>query len=592
LPAPLFQCLLEGGVTKSKINIMKKFVLLFIAIVVFGCKKDEQAPPPPPAATPITSGHEIVVVATNDFHAALQRAEGLASVIRSLRKKYGDHMVYLDGGDQFQGSLEGNMNKGEAVVNFFNLLGLDAAALGNHEFDYGPDVPKRVSVEPGEDGMGSLKTRIAHANYPFLSANFVADPKVSCEPGSFCNALGEKTIFEPRKIFQRNGERICVVGATTPTTANITNPDFLKGERFEEMAPVLHAEVNYLHEKQNCDRLILDLHEGFRYEADGKTLKNTGLLPVIKSLPPGSVDAVVGGHSHIRIQQVINGIPILQTGTGGQNVGVLHLIRDGDKRTFRFEPYIPVPDTAVAFDVTSTLLIYRQKAFQYKREVIGSTIGAFPQDKISESALGNLMADAVLQEGKKQGRAEFALMNAGGIRSQLPLGKITFDHVFRLMPFDNNLVVAELKGSELLSLLQIAFSETLGMPSISGLRVTCLKVAAGVHGPWERDLNGDGKKDDWERNLIVAVQDVAGHPIDPDKTYRLATNSFLADGGDFQDVVYDKIPAPRVHVYSILIRDILTDYVKIKSPLRPQDYYSADRSRIKLVLPANNKSAS
>jgi 2',3'-cyclic-nucleotide 2'-phosphodiesterase (5'-nucleotidase family) len=173
-------------------------------------------------------GNEIVVVSTNDFHAALDRAEGLASVIRDQRKKYGQRMVYVDAGDQFQGSLEGNVSKGKAVVEFFNLLQLDAAALGNHELDYGPDVPQRVLVRKGEDGMGAFKERAREANYPFLSANLIVDPPVQCEIGTpNCNAIGQKTVLPTSRIIERGGQKIGIIGVTTPVTAIISNPDFL-----------------------------------------------------------------------------------------------------------------------------------------------------------------------------------------------------------------------------------------------------------------------------------------------------------------------------------------------------------------------------
>src|SRR4030095_8672921 len=123
---------------------MKKVVSFFILLAVFliaGCGEKEPAKPVPQPVQ--VAPDELVVVSTNDFHGALDRAEGVASVIRDLRKKYGAHMVYLDAGEQVQGSLESNITKGRAVIEFFNLLGLDAAALGNHELDYGPDVPGR-----------------------------------------------------------------------------------------------------------------------------------------------------------------------------------------------------------------------------------------------------------------------------------------------------------------------------------------------------------------------------------------------------------------------------------------------------------------
>jgi 5'-nucleotidase len=561
-------------------------LLLVFFLFLSGCRQEKQTGPiavdPGPDTNPAS---DIVIVSTNDFHAALDRAEGLASVIRDLRKKYGDRMVYLDGGDQFQGSLEGNVSKGKAVVELFSLIGLDAAALGNHELDYGPDVPQRVTVRKGEDGMGALKQRQKEAKYPFLSANLILDPVVSCEPDQpKCNALGQQTVIQPYTILERGDQKIGVVGATTEVTASITNPDFLKGTRFERSAPIITAQARWLREKKKCDWVLLAIHDGLRYEADGKKLKNTALFSVIRELPAGVVDAIVGGHSHIRVQQILNGFPLIQTGISAQVVGVMHLNRVNGKVEARFEPFIPVGDTGVAFDVTKMMLPYRQMALTFKRRFIAKTTAPFPQDKTAESALGNLMADAVLYAAQREGSADFSLMNAGGIRSNLPEGTVTYDHIFKLMPFSNNLVIVEMTGKELIALLEIGYSGVLGPPAVSGLKVTTMKVPAGKIGPWSRDLNHDGKQEDWERDLLIDVRQMNGQPIDENKIYRLATNTYLAEGGDYQSFVYDKIPADRVHAHhEIFIRDVLADYFKARSPLAPTHYFTQTKARISYV---------
>jgi 5'-nucleotidase len=562
-------------------------VILVLTLLPAACKREETTHPVAPARNegPPSSG-EIVVVSTNDFHAALDRAEGLASVIRDLRKKYGDRLVYLDGGDQFQGSLEGNFSKGKAVVEFFNLLGLDAAAMGNHELDFGPNVPQRVTVRKGEDGMGAFKERVKEAKYPFLCANLIPNPPVGCDQSApKCNALGHETVLPAYTIFQRAGQRIGVIGVTTPLTANITNPDFLKGKRFEPMAPVIIAQARFLREKKKCDWVLLDAHEGFRYEADGKTLKPVALYAVIRQLPGGIVDAIVGGHSHIRVQQIVNGFPVIQTGIAAQAVGVMHLSKKNGKVDCKFDPFIPVPDTAVAFDVTRLMLPYRSMALNYKRKFVARTTAPFPQDKTAESALGNLMADAVLYSAQRVDEStQFALMNPGGIRSNLPAGTVTYDNVFKLMPFSNNLVIVDVTGKELIGLLEIACSGVFGPPSISGLKVTTMKVPAGEKGTWNRDLNHDGTQDDWERDLLVGVTDLRGNAIDENRTYKLATNTYLAEGGDYQNFVYDQIPLSRIHVqHDIFIRDVLADYFKAKSPLAPAHYYTAAKARISYV---------
>jgi 5'-nucleotidase len=563
------------------------FLLLFAcSLFLFGCRQEKTTGTHSVEATTLaTPTSDLVIVSTNDFHAALDRAEGLASVIRDLRQKYGEKMIYLDAGDQFQGSLEGNISKGKAVVELFNLLELDAAAMGNHELDYGPDVPKRVVVRKGEDGMGAFKKREKEAKYPFLSANFIYDPIISCEEvGPECNALGQKTVLPPYTILEKEDQKIGIIGATTETTPSITNPDFITGKTFEPPAPAITAQAKWLREEKKCDWILLAIHEGLRYEADGKTLKNSALYSVIQDLPSGIVDAIVGGHSHITVQQVINGFPIIQTGIAAHHVGVMHLSKTDDQVKVRFDPFVSVPDTAVAFDVTAMMLPYRQMALDFKRRYIARTTAPFPQDKTAESALGNLMADAVLYTAQRQGPVDFALMNAGGIRSSLPEGTVTYDNVFKLMPFANNLVIVEITGKELITLLEIGFSGVLGPPSISGLEVTTMKAPAGKIGPWSRDLNQDGQQEDWERDLLLEVKDAQGNPIVENKTYRLATNTYLAEGGDYQSFVFDAIPEHRIQEhYEIYIRDALADYFQARSPLAPTHYFTETKARIHYV---------
>ena len=555
----------------------------FLALLLASCSRDA-TPPKENSSKQPTAPKELVIVSTNDFHAALDRAEGLASVIRDLRKRYADHMVYLDAGDLFQGSLEGNFSKGKAVIEFYNLLQPDAVAIGNHEFDYGPDVPSRVTVKPGEDGMGNLKIRVHEAKFPMLSANLVLDPPVACKPGPMCNALGQKTVFEPRTVIQRGENKVCVIGVTTPITANITNPAFLTGTRFVELKPVIQAEASWFRANDRCDWLLLLAHEGLRYESDGKTLKKNGLLPALQELPPSTIDAVIAGHSHTPMQQLVHGFPVVQTGRSAKNVGVLHLSHGDSGNSYHFDPLIPVPDTGVAFDVTTKLGYYRQLAFKYKRSIVGSATAPFLLDKTKESTLGNLVADALRYNDRAP--ADCSMVNGGSIRSNLPSGKISNENLFRLMPFDDSFVVVDLNGAELRTLVEVGCSGTLGLCSVSGLQIKRLNIPPGQPGAWDRDLNGNGTKEEWERNLIVEVRDAAGKPLDSHRIYHVATSSYLVEGGDFQDFIYDRIPPSKEHYYpDVLVREVIENYFKKKSPLNPKHYLSPSNPRI-ITVPA------
>jgi 5'-nucleotidase len=559
-------------------QMMKKYTFFLLLIFCAACSKENQSPKP---AGKEDAG-EIVVVATNDFHATLDRAEALAQVISDLRNRYGDRMIYLDAGDEFQGSLEGNISKGKAVVGFFNLLQLDAAAIGNHEFDFGPDISNRITVERGEDGMGALKARVSEATYPFLSANLISNPVVSCEPGEKCNALGHKTIFEPRTIIERAGKKICVIGATTATARYRTSPAYLAGATFEDLLPVVQAESKFLHEVAKCDWVLLTVHAGLRYEKDGKTLMPTELLSMVQKMQPPLVDAVIGGDAHNSATEVVHGIPIVQAGYGGRHVGVLHLSHTAGKTVSRFDPLISVPDMGVSFKVTEFLRLYRKEALQKKRETLTTATAPFPLQQNKEMALGNLVAQALLTSAKQKGGAKFALINAGAMRVGLPEGTITYSHLFKFLPFDDSLVVAELTGSELRQLLEIAFSDLSRVPAVGGLRVTL--IAPPYSDSVSRDLNGDGIKEEWERNYIKDVREINGAPLNNEKIYKLATLSYLAEGGDNQSYVYNRIPTSRIHWYGeLMVREIIADFLKKKPKLNVADYYRENTPNVLTV---------
>src|SRR5262245_26727204 len=196
------------------------------------------------------------------------------------------------------------------------------------------------------------------------------------------------------------------------------------------------------------------------------------------------------------------------------------------------------------------------------------------------------MADALLTSTREITPADFAILNAGGIRNRLPEGTIHYEDLFKTMPFDNYLVIVELTGAELRLLLEVAFSGEFGLSSISGLEIRRWDVPPGVPGIWDRDLNGDGKKQTWERNLVRAVSDSQGKPIEDSRTYRLATISFLANGGDYCDFVYHKLSSERFHKFqTAFIRDLIADYVSRQTALSPSAYFNPDRPRVQMLPP-------
>jgi 5'-nucleotidase len=525
---------------------------------------------------------ELMIATTSDYHSFLEKAEGLASVVRHLKQKYGDRLLYLDSGDLFQGSLEANLSKGEATVEFLNMLPLDAAAIGNHELDYGPVTPGRVRVLPGEDGLGNLKKRVSEAKFTWMSANFILDPPQGCDPTKevLCNARGQKTLFKPRKILNRGGYKVGIIGTTTEATAKITRPTFIAGTKFAEMAPVVIAEADFLRKRENCDLILLLTHEGPRRNLAGHYRTDVGILPIFKKLPPNTIDAAICGHSHIQVREEIEGIPVLQAALYGQIVGLMK-VQGRNPIQITYEPFIEVPAQSSQADVTRKLARFREAATTLKGKPIGKSTAKFVKNHAIETALGNLIADAVLSGGKSAGDAQFCVLNAGGIRHDLPEGNLTYGDVFKVLPFENFLALVQLKGSELRTMLEIATSGALGDPPISGLKIVRLSVPPGTAGPWDRDLDGNGVQETWERNIIISIEDRDGNPIEDETFYNIATSDYIATGGDYQSHVFDNIPAERIRIYFELPwREVASNYIKAHSPIDPASFYTPERRRI------------
>ncbi len=532
---------------------------------------------------------DIVVIASTDFHVSFDRAEGFMNQVQALRKKYGKKSIHLDGGDLFQGSLEGNLNKGKSMVEFYNLVGVNAAAIGNHELDYGPDVKERSAVMGNEDGLGNLKRRVKEANFKWLSSNFILNNKIKCNPATTtnCNALGQQTLFRPHQIFEIEKSNVCVIGATTPTTPRITNQKFIKGTRFEELIPVVEAEAKFLRNSNHCDFVILVAHAGLMCDSNSNCQQPgdfAEILRLLEKLHKGTLDAVVAGHTHLKAREIINGTPVIESGRYGQNIGVLHLFKKEKAIPPRFEDFINVETNAQNAQVENLLKPYREEAKEIKSREIGELADDFKHEYEEESALGNLLADSLLEAGKEKDKADFALINSGGIRNDFSKGKITYGDIFKVLPFDNSLVVTEMTGAELKSLFQISHSGSYGMSPFAGLKIERYDIPTATRTELDRDINTDGKKEPWERNLITKITDNKGNAIEDAKTYRLASIDFLVFGAERQDFVYEKIPGERKHIFmGTWVRDLFENYLKKHGKLKASDYFNSSEPRVKLL---------
>ena len=280
------------------------FALLSLLVAATARADNQVGGAPPPAIT-------ISIVGTNDLHGhieALPRLGGYLANLRAARARDGGGVVLLDAGDMFQGTLESNLNEGAAVVRAYNALAYDAAAVGNHEFDFGPVGPATAPRGPGDDPRGALKARAAEARFPFLAANLF--DAATGAPPAWPNFAGTKLI-------ERAGLKIGMIGLANAGTAFITLPANFAGLRALPLAPVVvdaakdlrhrgaHAVVVVAHVGGSCGRVDAD-NDLASCKSDSE------IFDLARALPAGTVDAIVAGHTHAGIAHRVAGVPIIE----------------------------------------------------------------------------------------------------------------------------------------------------------------------------------------------------------------------------------------------------------------------------------------
>jgi len=315
------------------------------------------------------------------------------------------------------------------------------------------------------------------------------------------------------------------------------------------------------------------------------------------------LDGIVSGHTHQPIHHFISEIPVVQGEAYNQYFNIIYLTLDRRSRKVipaltQIEGLIPIcekvfkgtnhcdvkrlaPGDSPAMvqasfhgesitpstEVEAWLDPIRKSTEHFRNEVLGETILPLTHPRDRESPFANLIADVL----REKGHADFALVNSGGIRTSLDAGPITYDGIFRALPFDNLLRVVELKGSDVKLLYRIATSGAHGAIGLSGLS---LKVRA-LDLPAEKtDLDLNGTLDSWESNRLVEIRTAAGEVIDDDKRYRVATFDFLINGGDDLSWFMKRVREKDVNrSMSGYCRDLVSDHIrkqkKINTPDQP-----------------------
>jgi len=528
----------------------------------------------------------LVIVGINDVHGALLAspaprslaawttdpiggADWLAGWMNTIRRDArgrGGEALLIDAGDEFQGTLLSNQFHGRPVVDAFNEMGVAAAALGNHEFDFGIPV---------------LLDRMKEARYPMLAANI------------FDKATRQRPAWaRPSAMLDVGGVKVGVVGLVTVDTPTVTNPLIVAHLEFAPGEEVAAAEADALRAR-GATVVILAAHAG-PFPPDQE-------IQHIAQAVQGKVDAIVSGHHHTSM--VVAGIPIVQAGTKLQAFSLIELTLDERGRASGFavnegtfpRPGGPQPifhsvrggaplwhglEVQPDARVAAVLARYDEQVRRLRETRIGST--RIDLRKGRDGLLGNLVADALRSGAGGALTAEFALQNSGGLRvPEVPAGPITFGQIFDLYPFDNLQVVVVVPAPVIRDALETVLRAGKLPLQVSGLRYTI---------DWDRFSNLGRDRRAWPAGaLVTEVTDDRGAELCRTRscsasrcdvacapgTHTISLSDFLANGGDGLSMLKD---APRT-VGSTLTRDIVMSYVKLHDPITP-DLVGSGRRRI------------
>jgi len=552
------------------------------------------APPQPGAGQPASARlQRLVIVGINDVHGELLAAPaprslassttdpvggvdwlgGWMDAIRRDARERGGEALLLDGGDEFQGTLISNQFEGRSVVDAFNALGVAAAAIGNHEFDFGLPV---------------LLERMKQARYPMLAANVLE------------KRTGQRPAWAtPSVLLDVRGVKIGVIGLVTVDTPTVTNPLIVKDLQFVPGGPIAAREADALRAR-GATVVVVTAHAG--------PFTPAREIQGIAEAVSGKVDAIVSGHHHTTIGPpplVVAGIPIVQAGTKLQYFSTIELSLDRAGRVTAFavnertypKPGGPQPifhsyqgrtpewrGKKIEADAKIGALLagYDEQVRRLRESRIGSS--EVDLRKGRDGSLGNLVADA-LRSGAGGGlRAEFALQNSGGLRvAEVPAGPITFGQIFDLYPFDNLQVVVRVTAPAIRDALETVLRLGKLPLEVSGLRYTI---------DWERFAGLGADRGAWPAGaLVTQVTDEAGKTLCETRScslaacevsctegsYQVSVSDFLANGGDGLSMLKD---APRQEG-SVLTRDIVMSYVKLHDPITPA-LVDSGRPRIRM----------
>ena len=514
--------------------------LAVVLVLAWACGTSTQGEQSPQTIT-------LSIVATNDVHGGLMERDGRGGLatfggylnnLRATRKRDGG-VLLVDAGDMFQGTVESNLAEGAPVVAAYNSLGYAAAAIGNHEFDFGVAGPGVAPRGSSSDLRGALKARAAEAKFPFLAANLI--DTVTGRPVNWPNV-------RPSVVVDVAGVRVGLIGVMTLRALSATIATATGGLRVNPLAATLLAEAQSLR-RNGADFVVALAHAGGRCtrfddpkDLSSCDLSSSEIAAVLRQLPSGTIELVASGHTHAGMAHEIDGTIVMQAFSKGTAFSRADLTVDRrtkkvvEKRVFPprdvcarvYEgttrcdaqaagnrALVPAEYEGRPVSADSAIARVIAPAVERVKAHAGESLGVVLDTPIraaligTESPLGNLFTDAMLAAIPD---VDIAINNTrGGLRADLARGPLTYGRLYETFPFDNRLVRLELSGAELRRVFEMQLGEGRALPGIAGVR-----VAASCR----------------NNRLAIVMTRTSGRTIRDDDRLVVVTHSFLATGGD------------------------------------------------------------
>ena len=524
------------------------------------------------AEDPVTQdlAGKTVILHTNDVHGAIQDYAKVAALKADYEARGAD--VYLvDAGDFSQGSVYVSLHKGADAITMLNAVGYDYVTLGNHEFDYGAQ---------------QLADNLKKANFDILCSNVLdadGDP-----------AADEAVTSE----VEGSGLKIGFFGLATPETKTKANPALIKGLTFlsgEALYKCAQENIDWL-KGQNVDVIICLTHLGVDKESQPNTsydlYKNTT-----------GIDFIIDGHSHTVMTKGPNGEPIQSTGTALANVGVI--IIDNATKKIEENKLVPIWHTEKKDDKSVTVYDYTKedaavaaaaKAIMdpidaaygevFAKSAVDLNGAKAPGNRTEETNMGDLITDAMMWAIKTKAPSvdmtnAVAITNGGGIRAAINKGDITKKDINTVLPFGNTLAVVYVKGSELLEALEASTYCTPeavgGFPQFAGMEVE-LNIAP-KYDKNAKEYPGSEYFGPKSINRIT-IKSINGKAFDPNATYAVITNNFMAAGGD---TYYAFAAAKEQFDTGLPLDEILMEYITTELNGVVGEQYAKPQGRLTIV---------